>query len=325
MKSKDTLHYFDKLYDGLLRNVDERGNNLALTVGVANVGKSSVLMSLLRLGKQRGLIPSSQVKINVRPISKKKNKKKGKAQLRRGGMPGVLDTPGKTREITEYLLRDKPRAYFMDVPGITPPAAFFRDRPEAWFGYGATNLLPMGKEAEKDVEMNKSFCEYILSCANRDGLFHYVDSLNLPGPTDDIDEALSKLSNKYKDKLGEEKLWLKRCETFLKLYNTGNFGPLILDDMKDTSWTPFVFRDEHFSKKGANDFSKKGPNDSSKKGPNDFPKKGPNDFSKKGPNVPEDDKLGNDEERDSHGRKEAFRIGGFRVASREDDDWFNTP
>ena len=60
MKSKDTLHYFDKLYNGLLMNVDERGDNIALTVGVTNMGRSSVLMSLLRLGKQRGLIPKHQ-------------------------------------------------------------------------------------------------------------------------------------------------------------------------------------------------------------------------------------------------------------------------
>ena len=60
MKSEDTLHYFDKLYDGLLRNVDERGYTIALTVGVANVDKSLVLMTLLRLGKQRGLIPKHQ-------------------------------------------------------------------------------------------------------------------------------------------------------------------------------------------------------------------------------------------------------------------------
>ena len=66
-------------------------------------------------------------------------------------MPGILDTPRKMREITRYLLRDKPGAYFMDVPGITLPSALFRERPEAWVGYGVTNLLPMGKEVVKDV------------------------------------------------------------------------------------------------------------------------------------------------------------------------------
>ena len=99
MKSKDTLHYFDKLYNGLLMNVDERGDNIALTVGVTNMGRSSVLMSLLRLGKQQELIPKQQGQINVRPISKKKNKKKGRAQLRREACLESPTHPGKCEKL----------------------------------------------------------------------------------------------------------------------------------------------------------------------------------------------------------------------------------
>jgi ribosome biogenesis GTPase A len=211
------LHHFDEIYDTLLHCIEQKSQNFALTVGVPNVGKSSVLASLLRLGRQRGLIPKNAVKTRVSPTKK---------STTNGRQPGVEDKPGKTREITEYLLREKPSAFFMDVPGITPPGFYFKERPEVWFSFGATNLLPLSKYALQNVEMQKQFCDYILCCANRDGVFHYVDKLRLDGPTDDINECLSKLANKYATKWDAEKLTLKRCENFLKLYNTGNLGSL---------------------------------------------------------------------------------------------------
>ncbi|KAL7479451.1 hypothetical protein ACHAW6_005180 [Cyclotella cf. meneghiniana] len=236
-RTNDTLHHFDEIYDTLLHCIEQKSQNCALTVGVPNVGKSSVLVSLLRLGRQRGLIPKNAVKTRVSPTKK---------STTNGRQPGVEDKPGKTREITEYLLREKPRAFFMDVPGITPPGFYFKERPEVWYGFGATNLLPLSKYALQNVEMQRQFCDYVLYCANRDGVFHYVDKLRLDGPTDDINACLSKLANKYATKWDVEKLTLKRCENFLKLYNTGNLGPLVLDDMSDLAWKPFKVNDGHF-------------------------------------------------------------------------------
>lgn len=233
----DFLPHFDEMLDELLYQIECSSQNFALTVGCPNVGKSSVLMSLLRRGKQRGLIPKSSVKTRV---------SKSKSTTRKGFNPPVEDVPGKTREITEYLLREKPRAFFMDVPGITPPPYFFEERPEAWFGLGAANLLPLGEDATKDIEVQKQFCNYVLHCANRDGVFNYVEKLRLDAPTNDIDEVLSKLANgvKYGGRhWTEERLTLKRCENFLKLYNTGNLGSMILDDMNDFRWRPF--HDKH--------------------------------------------------------------------------------
>jgi len=237
----DEVHYFDELLDTLLDTMDKRGGNAtALTVGVANVGKSSVLQALLRLCRSRDMIPKKGIKVRI------SQKKKG---TKKANMPGILDTPGKTREITDYVLRDKPRAFFMDVPGITPPIFVFKERPAAWFAFGAVNLLPLGRDAADDIELYKSFCNYILTCANRDRVFIYVDKLGLDGPTNNIDEALSQLANGSKFKhLDEDELWLKRCELFLKLYNTGNFGSLVLDDLKKP-WKPFTFKDEHYKEK----------------------------------------------------------------------------
>lgn len=243
-KSGDTnsSSAYMELYNGILKHLTS--SNQALTVGVANVGKSSILQSILRYARDTNEIPN-RVKVNCMPYKTKKGK--GEKRLIKGSMPGIQDTPGKTREITEYLLRDSPKAYFMDVPGITPPTAFFDERPDAWFGYGATNLLPLSKDAAENVQLQVAFCAYVLSCANRDGIFNYVDRMNLEEPTNDINKVLSQLanSNKY-DTWDEEKKWLKRCQTFLKFFNTGNLGPVVLDDMSDMSWKPFVFRDHHF-------------------------------------------------------------------------------
>jgi len=228
---------FDTVYDGLLHHIDSRGGiNSALTVGVPNTGKSSLLLSLLRNAKSRGLIPKNKVKTKISG--------KGKG-LRKGSSPEILDVPGKTRTITEYLIREKPRAFFLDVPGMTPPTFFFEERPEAWFGFGAVNCLPMSKAMKEDPELQTAFCDYVLYCMNRDRIFQYVDKLGLDGPTNDIDEALSNISTRYADKLREDKLQLKRCATFLKLFNTGNLGPVILDDLREP-YKQFSFKDKHF-------------------------------------------------------------------------------
>lgn len=246
----DRLHHFDQMLDGLLFYIEQSAHNFALTVGCPNVGKSSVLMALLRLAKQRGIIPKNSIK--TRRTTKK-------SKTTKGHTPSVEDVPGKTREITEYLLRDNPKAFFMDVPGITPPPYFFEDRPEAWFGFGATNLLPLQQDMLEHVELQKQFCEYVLHCANRDGVFLYVDKLNLDKPTNDIDECLSTLANNYVGKLDEQELTLKRCGTFLKLYNTGNFGSLVLDDMNNFGWRPYARkREEGQDSDDVDEFEKKG-------------------------------------------------------------------
>jgi hypothetical protein len=55
------------------------------------------------------------------------------------------------------------------------------------------------------------------------------------------------MRDKYADS-NPEKLQFKRCESFLKLFNTGNFGPVILDDISKP-YRKFEFRDSHFVKK----------------------------------------------------------------------------
>jgi ribosome biogenesis GTPase A len=229
---------YDLFYDSLLGYLETRGGiNSALTVGVPNTGKSCVLMALLRIARHRGDV-SKKLKATV---SYKKKRRLGKAEP-----IGILDRPGKTRVITEYLLREKPRAFFLDVPGITPPAFYFDERPESWFAYGAANLLPQSKTMEADLQVQTAFCDYVLHCLNRDSNFHYVPKLGLPGPSDDIEEVLTAVKQGRNLK-NEEKLQMDRCSSFLKLLNTGNLGPVILDDIS-RPYRKFEFKDSHFVK-----------------------------------------------------------------------------
>jgi ribosome biogenesis GTPase A len=229
---------YDLVYESLLGYLESRGGiNAALTVGVPNTGKSSVLLALLRLARARGDIPK-QIKATV---SYKKKRRLGKT-----APIGIMDQPGKTREITEYLLREKPRAFFLDVPGITPPTFFFQERPEAWFAFGAANLMPLSKNWAADVQVQTAFCDYVLYCLNRDGIFMYIPKLGLSGPTDDIEEVLFNVKQGRSNK-DPEKLQLQRCASFLKLFNTGNLGPAILDDISKP-YRKFEFKDSHFVK-----------------------------------------------------------------------------
>ena len=228
---------YDLLYDSLLGYLESRGGiNSALTVGVPNTGKSCVLMALLRTARHRGDV-SKKLKATV---SYKKKRRLGKAEP-----IGILDKPGKTRVITEYLLRESPRAFFLDVPGITPPAFYFDERPEAWFAYGAANLLPQSRTMVDDIQTQTAFCDYVLHCLNRDSLFHYIPKLGLSGPTDDIEEVLTAVKRGKGN--NEEKIQLDRCRSFLKLLNTGNLGPVILDDIS-RPYQKFTFKDVHFVK-----------------------------------------------------------------------------
>jgi hypothetical protein len=226
---------FDLLYDSLLQHLDERGGiNAALTVGVANTGKSSLLLALLRTARNRGMVPKA---FKATMAAKQPGKKiKG---LKKSGAPGIHDRPGKTRTITQYLLRQKPRAFFVDVPGLTPPPDFFRERPQALAAFCAANLLPQSKPMQQDIDLQTATCAFVLDCLNRDSNFAYVLKLGLKEPTNDVIQVLEEVK-RGRDGANPEKLQLQRCQSFLKLFNTGNLGPVILDDLCKP-YRPFKF------------------------------------------------------------------------------------
>jgi len=235
---------YDFLYQQLLHHLDQAGGrNTALTVGVANTGKSSVLMALLRTARERGERGRS-LRVLVQNNNSNSNKKRGRTTTT-APAPGICDRPGVTREITEYVLRDKPRAYWMDVPGVTPPIFYFDERPEAWFALAAANLLALPYELLVDVNCQTALCDYVLYCMNRDGNFGYVQRANLEGPTEDILEVLPAVKRGYGLNLPPDELRLAQCKTFLKLFNSGSFGSVVLDDLSKP-FQKFVFNASHF-------------------------------------------------------------------------------
>lgn len=241
------------VYDSLLKHLEERGGmNAALTVGVANTGKSSLLMALLRTARNRGDLRKSTTKARTQSYVNSKGKKI-KSKLAKTGRVSIEDRPGKTRELTEYLLRETPRTFFLDVPGVTPPSFFFEERPESWFALAAANLLPPNaiNLKDPDPDTQTAICDYVLRCLNRDSNFGYVQKLNLDEPTDDVQILLDTMARKYAHRMDVDQLQLKRCETFLKLLNTGNLGPVILDDLRYPH-KKFVFKDHHFKREKDN-------------------------------------------------------------------------
>lgn len=198
---------FSELRQWLIDAVIEKGgNNFALTIGVPNTGKSSVLLAALR----------GQTKIKQKVGSNLKS-----------GKPQIENMPGKTRDFEKYLLQQTPRVYCLDVPGISPPTVLFLERPEAWYALCAANLLKIDK-CFQSVETDTKIAEYVLFTLNRDRNFAYVKKLGLDGPTCDIDGAVQRLKQKG--------------TTFLKLFNTGNFGSVVLDDIS-SKYAVFQFTD----------------------------------------------------------------------------------
>uniref|UniRef100_A0A7S4B497 G domain-containing protein n=1 Tax=Chrysotila carterae TaxID=13221 RepID=A0A7S4B497_CHRCT len=201
---------FDKLRQWVINVVDACGfaNNYALTLGVPNVGKSSVILALLRAG--------GQVRAQV-------------AQTRRTrpGTVGIKNIPGYTRSFTQYMLRQKPLMWGLDVPGVTPPPDYLVERPEAWFALAAINALEQQSTSSEEATLET--CEYVLFALNRNRTFNYVKALGLSSPVERFSEILARTD----------------CTsplTWLGMLRNGALGPAVLDDLSQP-YTPFVPRD----------------------------------------------------------------------------------
>lgn len=247
-RNDDLGKSMEGIYRWIVDNVQDAGGlNCALTVGVPNVGKSSILQVLLRYAKTQGLIPKITKTRQLSSGSIRERKK----HLRKGVPPTIEDVPGKTRVMTEYLLQEKPKVLFLDVPGMSPPSFMFHEKPEVWYGMGATNLLHLPKTP--DVRNYHAFCEYVLYCLNRDHNFTYVENLRLSEPTHDVYEAVQHLLKRVAERRpNSDSLHLKRCKLFLKFFNQGSFGSVILDDISKP-FEPFVFKDEHFQRENTDE------------------------------------------------------------------------
>ena len=209
---------------------DAGGRNCALTVGVPNVGKSSVLLALMR---RRGVQPKMRVGQGRRTTSAK---------------PSIHDKPGHTRELVEYVLRETSRAYCLDVPGISTPKELFEERPEALWALRAAGCLH-DHALDDAVEADVGAVAFALRAMNRAGNVAYVAKLGLDGPTADAGEALAAIARARKlQKIDDERERTRAAAgRFLKLLRTGNFGPVVLDDISG-SYSFFRFDGSHDSR-----------------------------------------------------------------------------
>ena len=179
-----------------------------------NVGKSSVLLGLMR----------SQTNIKTRIGEHKK--------LKKGPKPSILNIPGHTKEMTQYALQETPRLYCLDVPGIPAPQEYFQECPESFWALRAAGIIGDHTINNEINYADENAAKMILYFMNRDSNFGYIKKLGLDGPTNDIDVCLRAL-----DKSGEKRT--KAIASFLKLLRTGNFGPVVLDDLSQP-WMKWV-------------------------------------------------------------------------------------
>jgi len=209
-ESREYSEPFEGLRSWLMHYLVKKGGiYCALTVGVPNVGKSSVLLAMMRTF-------GDDVSMRVG---------RGRSDLIRK-MPEIDNIPGVTKDLAQYLLNVKPRMWCLDVPGSVPPAGMTEERPEVYFGLAAADCVELTSDAQV-----YEVAEYILYAMNRDRNFAYVKVLDLEQPKVNLKALLSERH------IG--------AEGIIKLFREGAFGSQVLDDLRKP-YEKFVFKDEHF-------------------------------------------------------------------------------
>lgn len=172
-----------------------------MVIGVPNVGKSSL-------------------------INKLRNK-----YMKKKNATAVGAVPGITRSVlTRIKISEKPPVYVLDTPGILEPQV---RSIETGLKLAAVCCL------QDHLVGIQTIADFVLFWLNQQQRFEYVQVLGLSKPTDDILEILTVIAVK-KDKQLKLKGMDGRAiirpdyrfaaEYFLKLFRTGEMGPVMLDN-----------------------------------------------------------------------------------------------
>lgn len=165
-----------------------------MVIGMPNVGKSSLINALRRIGVQRGKAAST------------------------GAKPGV------TRAMSSKIkVLDDPPIYLLDTPGVMVPHI---PDPETALKVALTGGI------KDNIADESILADYLLYRLNRLNDVDYCKVLAIDRATDNINELIDMLSRKIGalQKGGETDV-SKTLHYFLRTYRQGKFGRLCLDDL----------------------------------------------------------------------------------------------
>lgn len=164
----------------------------ALVCGIPNVGKSSFINAARHRYTQR----------------------KGKATA-------VGKKPGITKSVlSNIVISESPRITILDTPGIIPPQI---NDPIIGVRLACIGTFPdhiIGEEVIAD---------YILYSMNQQKNAQYLDFCGLQNPTDDFDEVITSISNKYGLYRNRKPCYRNCSLKFVSQYRQGQFGRITLD------------------------------------------------------------------------------------------------
>ncbi|CAI2186418.1 10567_t:CDS:2 [Funneliformis geosporum] len=166
-----------------------------MVVGMPNVGKSSLINSMRRIGVH-----------------------KGKA-AKTGALPGVT----RSVAITSIKVLEDPPVYLIDTPGVMIPHI---PDPVSSLKVALTGGI------RDHLSSEEVMADYLLWRLNNFGNFSYVEKFKLSGPTDDINFLLPAISKRIGalQKYGEFDL-RTAAMFFIKQYRDGKYGKYSLDDV----------------------------------------------------------------------------------------------
>ncbi|KAF1329075.1 Ribosome biogenesis gtp-binding protein ylqf, partial [Globisporangium splendens] len=175
---------------------------MVMVVGIPNVGKSSIINEFRRLSSSQKLA-------------------KGKKRAMVGPTPGV------TVRNDIIKVNDKPAIYVVDTPGVMLP-----NIPSAETGL----TLALTGAIKDQVVGTELIADYMLFKLNQMRSTRYVDALNLPEPTDNIQELFGHVYKKC-GALGKEPDVQNKlaAEFLLQEFRRGAFGQFTLDPISMTT------------------------------------------------------------------------------------------
>lgn len=163
--------------------------------GIPNVGKSTIINRLRAIGT------------NVA----------GKA-VRTGGLPGI------TRAVGEYVrISPFPRLYMLDSPGVLMPKIVDSEV--------GLKIALTGGMLDRVVGQYQ-LAEYCLHILNQQGKQdRYVKYFGLTAPTKKLEELLPQVAAKMNQVQYGSVNMINTASIFLRLFRTGEFGRMTLDDI----------------------------------------------------------------------------------------------